>query len=96
MFDPKLFPCKITTVDQGESKEIRAARAVAEYENERVLHWAKIPALETQMLAFPNVKHDDMVDSVTSAIIAIRKRVGAAKKIIHNPAVTARWRVGAE
>lgn len=91
VFDPRIFPCKILTVHQKESKEIRASRAVAEFECERVLMTKGMEALQTQMLAFPHVRHDDLVDSVTSAIIEIRKRAGAAKKLVHGPAVQARW-----
>lgn len=91
VFDPKAFPCKILTVHQKESKEIRASRAVAEYECDRVLMAKNMDDLVTQMLAFPNVRHDDLVDSVSSAIIEVRQRVGAARKIIHDPAIQARW-----
>lgn len=93
VFDPRAFPCKIATVHQKESKEIRAARAVAEYECDRVLHWEKIEDLETQMLAFPLVRHDDMVDTISSAIIEIRARVGIGRKLVHSPAVQAQWGV---
>lgn len=95
VFDPKAFACKIAVVHQKESKEIRASRAVAEFENDRVLMARGMEDLTTQMLAFPNVRHDDLVDSVSSAIIEIRKRVGVARKINHDPAVQARWLEGA-
>jgi hypothetical protein len=86
------LPCKVLTIHQKESKEIRAARALAEYECERVLHRRGLEDLEAQMLAFPRVVHDDMVDSVTSGIIEIRKRVGESKnRVVHSEAIQAKW-----
>lgn len=93
VFDPAAYPCRVTVVHQKESKEIRAARSVAEYECDRVLHWDKIEALETQMMAFPAVRHDDLCDALSSAMIEIRERVGIGRKQVHSPAVQAKWGV---
>lgn len=68
------LPYKVMTVHQSESKEIRAERAVVEYEAGRVLHREELVELETTMCAFPRVAHDDIVDAVTSGIVEIRKR----------------------
>lgn len=57
----------------GESKELRAEWALTEYNKKKVFHLSKFQDLETQMLAFPNVSHDDLVDSLTTPIYQIRK-----------------------
>jgi len=74
------LPCKTLTVHQHESKEVRAARALEEYEMGRVVHRARFEKLELQMTAFPKVVHDDMVDSLSAAFIEIRKRAKVQPK----------------
>lgn len=64
----------------GESKEKRAEWALLDYQNGKVLH--KLDSFydfETQLMAFPSVAHDDMVDSVTTVIYQVRKAQRAAK-----------------
>lgn len=61
------LPVRILTVHQSESKEVRAARLLNHYQRGRVLHTQRLPALETEMKAFPKGLHDDMVDSTGSA-----------------------------
>jgi predicted phage terminase large subunit-like protein len=64
---------KVKTVTQSVKKEIRAATALAEYEKGKVIHERPFPALEKQMISFPNGKHDDMIDAVGSAVIYFSK-----------------------
>lgn len=72
---------KILTEKPTESKELRAQRALNVYQTlqedglPRVVHRAKFPDLQSQMKAFPNGSHDDLVDSVTQLINAIEKRI---------------------
>lgn len=63
------LPVKVKTVNQSVNKNVRAATALAEYEKGNVFHERSFPALEAQMISFPNGKHDDMIDAVGSAII---------------------------
>jgi hypothetical protein len=57
----------------GESKEARAEWALMDYQKERVLHTQSFYDLETQLMAFPQTAHDDLVDSLTSIIYTVRK-----------------------
>ena len=66
---------KVITVHQDESKTLRAERALLEYTKGRVYHEKRLPDLERQLLAFPNLAHDDLVDSLSSAINQIRAAV---------------------
>ena len=66
---------KVLTIHQTESKELRAERTVLEYTKGRVFHEQPLPALERQMLSFPQVVHDDQVDALTTGINEIRKSV---------------------
>lgn len=50
-------------------KEVRAALAHAEYQAGRVVHDHPIPMLENQMVSFPRVVNDDMVDATGAGIL---------------------------
>jgi len=67
------LPAKVVTVHQTEKKEHRAAKTLDHYQAGRVVHARKFPVLETQMIAFPNAAHDDMVDAVGSAVLLFLK-----------------------
>jgi phage terminase large subunit-like protein len=69
------LPVKVITVHQRLSKELRAEKAVLEFSRQKVVFAHRFPDLERQLLAFPKVAHDDMVDACVSAIIDIRSRV---------------------
>lgn len=62
-------PAKFRQVRQTEKKEVRAAQAHDIYRKGRVAHVRHFPALEEQMLAFPRVPHDDVLDAVVSAVL---------------------------
>jgi predicted phage terminase large subunit-like protein len=69
------LPAKVATVHQTEKKEVRAALALDHYQAGRVAHLPGLAALEEQMLAFPKGAHDDMVDAVTTAVLAFLRDV---------------------
>lgn len=50
-------------------KEVRAANALSYYDKKMVMHAEKFPVAEQQMLAFPNVMNDDMVDAVVNGVL---------------------------
>ncbi|MGL4176095.1 MAG: hypothetical protein ACRCSN_08445, partial [Dermatophilaceae bacterium] len=70
---PRIFhsmPVRVKTVHQSQSKEIRAADALAHYQRGRVVHAEGVALTEAegQMVAFPNAAHDDMVDAIGSGV----------------------------
>lgn len=62
-------PCKFATVKQTEKKELRAAKAHDIYRKGKVKHTKHFPTLEEQMLAFPRVPHEDVLDAVVSGVL---------------------------
>lgn len=54
-------------------KEARIISALQpRYSSHSVIHpryWANIQDLETELLKFPNGKHDDMIDALASAVV---------------------------
>jgi len=63
------IPAKFRGVRQTEKKEVRAGQAHDYYKKGRVKHTRHFPDLEEQMLAFPRVPHDDLVDALASGIL---------------------------
>lgn len=57
-----------------EKKEVRAAQAHDFYKRGYVKHTKHFPALEEQMLAFPRVPHDDVLDAVTSGVLYFNRK----------------------
>jgi hypothetical protein len=62
------MPVKVVTVHQTEPKEVRAARTLGYYQRHRVGHLGRLAAAEEQMIGFPKAPHDDIVDSIGSAV----------------------------
>lgn len=64
------LPVKVKTVHQSDPKEVRAGRALNHYQQtpSRVIHTKPLPEAETQMLAFPRVAFDDVLDAVVSGV----------------------------
>lgn len=63
---------KLVSRHVKEKKEVRAANALAFYQlkpKPLVTHVRKFPAAEEQMLAFPHVSHDDMVDCIVNGVL---------------------------
>lgn len=63
----------IRYLQQRVKKEIRIAQAADLYKKNRVLHARHFPQLEEQMLAYPNVGHDDLVDAMSTGVLALEK-----------------------
>lgn len=66
LFSP--LPVKVKTTNATIKKELRAAHALAEYQKGLVFHTKSMPSIETQMMAFPNVKNDDAVDAISTGV----------------------------
>lgn len=70
------IPCKYRSVRQREKKEVRAAQAHDFYKKNMVKHVRHFPSLEEQMLAFPSVPHDDILDAVVSGVLYFKAKKG--------------------
>lgn len=80
----KGLPVRYKSIRQREKKEIRAEKAFHHYEKGRVMHTAHFPSLEEQMLAFPNVAHDDVLDSMTSGVLYFKRPGGKPSATAYN------------
>lgn len=69
----KNIPCKFVSKRAVEKKEVRAAQAVDFYKRGQVKHTAHFHIAEEQMLAFPHVTHDDVVDAIVTGVLAFKK-----------------------
>lgn len=65
------MPVKIYSIHNVEKKESRAGRCLNLYQLSptRVVHAQQIPALEEQMINFPQGSNDDLVDAVSNAVL---------------------------
>lgn len=71
------MPVKIVIFSNSEPKEVRAGRVHALYQRipTRVVHTARLQAVEENMIGFPKLKHDDLVDAVGNPILKFLKPV---------------------
>lgn len=69
----KNIPAKFVSIRSTEKKEIRAGHAVDFYKRGQVCHVAHFHTAEEQMLAFPHVTHDDVVDAIVTGVLAFKK-----------------------
>jgi predicted phage terminase large subunit-like protein len=67
------IPAKFVSIRQKEKKEVRASQAVDFYKRGQVKHTEHFYIAEEQMLAFPHVAHDDVVDAVVTAVLTFKK-----------------------
>lgn len=69
------LPVKVVTFSNSAPKEARAERLLNLYQliPARVMHAERLPALEEQMVGFPKVPNDDLVDSVGNAVLRFLK-----------------------
>jgi predicted phage terminase large subunit-like protein len=67
---------RVRYLNQRVKKEVRIAQSADFYKKSRVVHTHHFPQLEEQMLAYPNVQHDDLVDAVATAVLYFEKNKG--------------------
>lgn len=65
------LPVRFITFGSHEKKEVRFTRALDYYQKRRVTHAQRLRALEDQMLAFPKVAHDDIVDAAMAGVLRV-------------------------
>lgn len=89
------LPVRLRTIHQKEPKEVRAARLLNWYQTRPrtrdggtegglsglpfVVHEKQLPAVEEQMVGFPNAAHDDLVDCIgtgSDVFLRAKKRAG--------------------
>lgn len=70
------MPVKVTVHTNSINKELRASRLLTWYQRFYVDHRKQLPALEEQMMSYPDVLHDDMLDAVASGVkyFAVKKK----------------------
>lgn len=79
MIERESLPVIIWEVVASEHKWTRAARALTHYQDAGVFHKRRFPRLEGQMLSFPKVHNDDLIDAVGQAILELDARFGIAQ-----------------
>lgn len=66
-------PAQFVKIRQREKKEVRASQAADFYKRKQVKHTAHFHVAEEQMLAFPHVTHDDVVDAIVTGVLVFKK-----------------------
>lgn len=64
----KDLPVRLIVHTESVKKEVRAQDLLVWYERGQVVHERRLPEAEDQMMAFPNVIHDDLVDSIGAGV----------------------------
>jgi predicted phage terminase large subunit-like protein len=67
---------RVRFMTQRTKKEVRIGQCADYYKKGRVIHTRHFGPLEEQMLAYPHVQHDDLVDSVTTGVLYFEKNKG--------------------
>lgn len=62
------LPVRLLVHTESAPKQVRATTLLNHFQRGRVLLAKKFPELEEQMLAFPDVLHDDLIDAVGAAV----------------------------
>ncbi len=62
------MPVRVVIHNESVPKKVRASHLLNHYQRGRVAHVKGMPELEAQMLAFPQVLNDDMVDAVGAGV----------------------------
>lgn len=62
------MPVPVAVHREHIPKATRAMHLLNHYQRGRVVHRKHFPSLENQMLAFPNVHHDDLIDAVAAGV----------------------------
>lgn len=76
----KGLPGRTRFIKQRTKKEVRIAQAADLYKKKSVVHTRHFPQLEEQMLAYPNVTHDDLVDAVATGVLYFGK--GHSQRVV--------------
>lgn len=71
------MPVKIVIFNNSEPKEVRAGRVHALYQRipTRVVHTQRLQQAEEQMVGFPRMAHDDLVDAIGNPILKFLRPV---------------------
>lgn len=67
------MPVPVKTIHQKAPKAVRAEWALAFYQRKKVMHTEKFTVLEEEQMGFPNVAHDDTLDSAATGILFFLK-----------------------
>lgn len=69
------MPVKIHLFSNSEPKEVRAGRVHALYQRNpsRVVHTTRLQRAEEQLVGFPRLAHDDIVDAIGNAVLKFLK-----------------------
>src|SRR5690606_17803260 len=62
------LPVQMVVHKEPSPKKVHAEHHLNHYQRGRVLHERYFPDLEDQMLAFPNVANDDLIDAVGAGV----------------------------
>jgi phage terminase large subunit-like protein len=62
------LPVRLLVVHETVPKPVRATNLLNHYQRGRVLHARKLPEVEDQMTSYPDVLHDDLIDSVGAGV----------------------------
>lgn len=67
------MPVKVVLFNNSEPKEVRAGKVHAYYQRipTRVLHTQRLQQAEENMVGFPKLKHDDIVDAIGNAVLKL-------------------------
>lgn len=65
------LPVKFITYPSSEAKEVRFARALDHFQNNRVTVSRVMPQFEDQALAWPRVPHDDVLDAACAGVLRL-------------------------
>jgi predicted phage terminase large subunit-like protein len=76
IFNQSEIGARVRFLNQRVKKEIRIGQSADFYKKGKVVHTKHFPQLEEQMLAYPNVQHDDLVDAVATAVLYFEKNKG--------------------
>jgi phage terminase large subunit-like protein len=76
------LPVRLIVHTVSDSKEVRFARALPHWQRGRVVHANHFGDLEDQAVAFPNGRHDDVIDAAVAGVnyfLVPQKKVRAGR-----------------
>jgi phage terminase large subunit-like protein len=77
------MPVRIVIFSNSEPKEVRAGRVHALYQRipSRVVHTQRLQQAEEQMVGFPRMAHDDIVDAIGSPVLKFLKPAKVQRRV---------------